>query len=192
MSSVSERTAVERGGREESAARGGLECQGFTSRWFYVYLVRGHNEPTLPYRIKRQRAVAYGNVEREIAEIYEDIEHYSAMGHEVADVTWRHKAYLVFILEDEAQVINNVVFERHSPEGPNNSIVCGRTIDRLGGGNGPSAFYCANLMLSLHGEDVPEHVAEVFTVSIQHEARSGHRERRGHTDAGTNLGPPKT
>ncbi|HEX8192604.1 MAG TPA: hypothetical protein VF552_06850 [Allosphingosinicella sp.] len=185
------------GGRSSSEEVGSTGAQGegqgaeFKSNVFYLYRVRGHNDPILPYRIKGGQPVIYSQLESQLAALYAKIDGKDTIGEGVGDITWRHRAYLIFFYEKEDEVIEEVEFERVSSQGAD-SFEQGKAVDRIGGTTSPSAFYCVNQMVGMDGQELGRNIAEVFSLSIKHRPRGGGHPIRGHTDAGTNLGPPKT
>jgi hypothetical protein len=168
-----------------------LSSAQFTSEWFYFYHLGGHHEPTRAYRIERPDRVPYDQVPAVIDEIFSGLPE-DPDGHDLGDLTWRHKGYLVFVLEDAQDDILRVTFDRR-PSSGNNSFLHGKTLPSVAGRDDLSAFYCVNYMRSRHDRDLREDEAELYRVNVVHGRRGADVDLPilGHEDAGTNLGPPK-
>jgi len=179
--------------KKEGKAADAALLDDFNSQWFYVYRFAGHYDPVSCYRIPAGSSVAYANVPAEIDKIYARLSSYVSFGTSVADITWRHKGYIVILLEDAKQLLTGVDFERRRPaSGLDVSFTGGRLLATVAGNPDVSCFYCVNLMQSAAGADLEYHEAEVYYVGLNHRPRGGGETFRGHEDSGTNLGPPRT
>jgi hypothetical protein len=178
----------------------------FESPWFYFYRLGGHHDATKAYRIERPASVPYDQVPRAIDEIFEDLPA-KPDGTDIGDLTWRHKAYLVFVLEHASEEITWVNFDRLAG-GAKNSFLHGKVLPSVAARSDVSAFYCVNYMRSRNNVELVENESELFRVKVDHGPRTVGREHPvpenddgrpldidlptlGHEDAGTNLGPPK-
>jgi hypothetical protein len=164
----------------------------FDSPWFYVYLVRKHDEPADCFRIKRART-PYSDVPREIELIADDILERPGFGTAIGDITLRHQGYFVVLMADSEEKLSDATFTLEDKKTPYRSFTDGAFMATVGKNPDLSAFYCVNRMQSADGSPLGEAQAQGFNVHLQHSFRSKRNGTgpRSHEDAGTNLGPPK-
>ena len=118
------------------------------------------------------------------------------VGDRLGSFVWRHRSYLVAVLEDPAQRLveeDAVTFSIGGNQARNKTFRGGRDVPPLAAGI--TAFFCSNRMKNEHGNDLGQSGKETERIKIvvNHNLTGirGGDGARAHTDTGTNTGPPQ-
>ena len=171
------------------------------ARLIYFYYLKRPDDPkeeTRVFVLDRGRHIPPHKIQEEIETILGEIHNgdHSPVGWKIGDVRWRHKSWLVFVLDDNQHRLtagNAVEFSFVDVDGSgrlseNHSFWDGDDTDPFQAYPNISGFYCLNHMIPKGG--VGELSSdEQFEVKVHHPhaLASG---KRTHDDTGTNMGPP--
>ncbi len=144
------------------------------------------------YLVDFGRVISRQKIEDEIVEAKRRIDkgEVTIGGYALGDIRWRRRSYFVVWYEDPHGTLKGcdaVVF-KDMDDGDLHPFADGDDFE-IGDA---TIFYCLNHMTSRGGnQPVPDHESEHFKLHVQHGKRGDRAfERRGHTDTGTNTGPP--
>lgn len=162
----------------------------------YFYYMKGHD--VTAYVTKRDSNVDYVDIQSEIQSILDDISsgRLHPAGWNLGDIRWRGKSFFILFYEDEADELSPckaVTFRyvENNNKTDNHSFRDGRDIPKSQSNwENVSIFYCLNHQRKRGGGDLHKRDEERFEMEVGHTLRAGGRPALGHSDSGTNTGPP--
>lgn len=178
--SSSERVSSGAGGKGAGAA--------LRTRFLYFYHVS--RDGILAYLVERANAIDHTDIRAVISDVFDDIRagvlHPAGWG--LGDLRWRQKSLFVVFFEHPNQEITGVTFD-YRPHGGNHTFFGQTVIGKADSGfQDASIFYCFNHQKKRGGGDLTAEDLETFDIHLLHP--HAEKARLGHTDTGTNTGPP--
>lgn len=168
---------------------------GLQVHCMYFYRLTDSPDPkqnVQAYFVDFGRAIDRNIIGQEIAEAKKKIDdgEVTIGGYALGDLRWRRRSYLVFLYEEPGGILRggDAVTFKDMTGGDLHPFADGEDIKI---GTTP-CFYCLNHMAYRGGnQPIPPRTSEQFTLHVQHMRKGGRKfERRGHSDTGTNTGPP--
>lgn len=154
---------------EEEHSRYWTQDSHFSTRTYFI---------TLPRAIKMDPAQVHRLI------LSADLNLISPIGWKVADLRWRKKAHLVFVLRDRRNKLRpcDAVTFAEGGNKQNHSFRDGKDIYPIAGISG---MYCFNIRKNKYGKDIDEKDDELYEITVN----TDNTFPNNHQDNGQNTGP---